>query len=96
MTLEEWLDHYGLAQADLARETGIDKSKLSLMCRRAHNTKLVDAYTVVEFTRGEVTYEELLPVSRPRTPLTARQRAHRALQARWGKDLTMMRSLRRR
>ena len=59
MDLKTWMIKNRWKQPELARETGISRPTISCILKRTTDVTLKTAMTIVKFTNGAVTYEDL-------------------------------------
>jgi DNA-binding transcriptional regulator YdaS (Cro superfamily) len=60
MELREWLFRKKITQTKLAKEVGVSKQYMYLVCSNKHRVSSKLALKIEKFTNGEVTAEELV------------------------------------
>jgi len=61
MKLETYRKTHNLSYEQLADLLGLTTNKVFRLCKQSACCKLVDAYKIVQATRGEVSFGDLLP-----------------------------------
>lgn len=68
MDLLEWLEKNNISQADMARKLNIFPNQINNILRAKHKPSLKLAQKIKEFTKDEVTYDDLFSIKPPEGP----------------------------
>lgn len=60
MTLDEYLDKYGIQKSEFAEKLGKSAANFTCLVRRSTTPNLITALAIYDLTSGEVTYREML------------------------------------
>lgn len=63
MQLKEWLEKEKMTKGDLAKALKVPYHKIHYISRPFSHITLAFAFEIVEYTKGEVTFEDLLKMN---------------------------------
>ena len=74
MTLSEWMEASGLQAVDVAKASGVPNATLSRFLRRKNDLSAKNIELIVRYTRGKVTFEDIMRESRDASPRAGSKR----------------------